>query len=82
MPSMKLKVVKRGTHVLPLKEWNNDVPSPCEVVADTLADLQFQIKCMVERGGVPRPELVHQSLESLNCALKAAKDQNWELTIE
>lgn len=79
---MKLKVLKRGTHILPLSEWNNDRPSPCEVVADSLAQLEFNIKHMVERGGCPRPELVHQDLDSLNCALSLAKEQGWELTLE
>lgn len=79
---MKLKVVKKGTHMVALKEWNNDVPSPAEVVADALAQFEFNIKCLVERGGSPHPDLVHQDLDNLNVALKVAKEQNWEFTIE
>lgn len=81
---MKLNVIQRGTHILPVSHWNNDVPSPCECVAETLAQLQWQIGELIRSGGRDSKEesRTHESVEMLANALRAATRQNWKLDLE
>jgi len=87
---LKLKVVERGTHILPVSEWNNDRPSPCECVAEALADLEYRIDELIKSGGaamVAEDSEQHyhnarQALSGLNFALNAASQQGWKLELE
>ena len=87
---LKLRVIKQGTHILPLGKMNDDVPSPCAVVADALADFEYRIGEWIRSGGDDSSTLrrenmfraVHNSLELLNNALCAATKQGWVLTLE
>lgn len=79
---MKLKIIKRGTHMVELGKINDDVPSPCEVVADILLDFECRLKEMVKTGGTMNLEQQFQSLKMLNNALMEAKEQGWELEVE
>jgi hypothetical protein len=88
-PKLKLKVVQKGTHVLPVSEWNNDVPNPASVVAETLADLEYRIAELVRVGGVMNSNddfdavnQIHAGIDNLNEALQAAAEQNWKLELE
>jgi hypothetical protein len=82
---LKLKVVEKGTHILPVGEWNNDVPNPAEAVADALVELEFKIGELVKSGGaIQKPSAYHdvkQSVLGLNLALNAASKQNWKLEL-
>lgn len=83
---LKLKVLRKGTHILPMSEWNNDVPSPCECVADALADLEYLIGELVKVGGAMQNPAAwnnaKNALSGLNLALNEATKQNWVLTLE
>ena len=81
---MKLKLVQKGTHILPVSEWNNDIPSPASVVADHLQTLQHNLKMLVSSGGgnsTPINTLV-QDIKMLNNALLAAAEQEWKFTLD
>ena len=71
-----------GTHILPMSEWNNDVPSPCKSVAEELAHLEYRIGQIVRNGGTANLDTAFQCLKSLNNAVIAAKEQNWRLELE
>lgn len=87
---LKLKVVQKGTHFVAIDKINNDIPSPCEVVADCLADLEYHIKELIKAGGsegnsVQSSAVYFQakgSLLNLNDALQYATKQNWKLDLE
>ena len=89
-PMLKLKVVERGTHILPVSEWNNDVPSPCECVAEALADVEYRIAELVRLGGNDESTLSKSeaarnlscSIQNLNASLYDASKQNWKLELE
>ena len=79
---MKLTLVQKGTHILPISEWNNDRPSPAEVVADNLQLLQHNLKLLVNSGGAMNVETLFQDVKMLNNALLAATDQGWKFTLD
>ena len=83
---LNLKVVTKGTHILPVSEWNNDRPSPCECVAEALADLEYRIGEFIKTGGAridPKDyEKARAALSGLNFALNAASQQGWKLELE
>jgi len=79
---MKIKITQKGTHILPLSKWNSDVPSPCENVAEALADLEYSIGQIIKNGGVMNLDRAFQSLKGLNNAVMAAKNQNWGLELK
>jgi hypothetical protein len=83
---MKLKITQKGTHILPVSEWNNDIPSPCENVAEALIDLEYHIGELVKSGGAMGDSLVvrdtKSSLFGLVSALNAATRQGWKLELE
>ena len=79
---MKLKITQKATHILPYSQWNNDVPSPCENVAEALTDLEYRIGQIIKNGGSMNLNDVFQSLKELNNAVIAAKDQNWGLDLK
>jgi hypothetical protein len=87
---LNLKVVTKGTHILPVSEWNNDRPSPCECVAEALADLEYRIGELIKSGGAAMVEEsggqhyhnARQALSGLNLALNAASQQGWKLELE
>lgn len=88
-PTLKLKVIQRGTHMLPLKEINNDVPTPPQVVADILADVECRLFELIKAGGCHPPvnrdnplDSLCQSMQILNDALLAATEQNWKLELQ
>ena len=80
---MKLTLVQKGTHILPISEWNNDRPSPAEVVAEHLQLLQHNLKMLVSSGGgnITDTNTLFQDITMLNHALKAATDQGWKFTL-
>jgi hypothetical protein len=83
---LRLKVVEKGTHILPFSKWNNDIPSPCECVAEALVDLEFHIAKLVKNGGTLNAPATYvnakAALTGLNNALNAASKQNWKLELE
>lgn len=81
---MKLTLVQKGTHILPISEWNNDRLSPAEVVAENLQLLQHNLKLLVSSGGgnVIHTNTLVQDVQMLNYALKAATDQGWKFTLD
>lgn len=89
-PNLRLKVVQKGTHILPMREWNNDRPSPCECVAEALYDLEYRIGELIRSGGDKASETGAESIElqnvfnaarGLNSALVAATNQQWKLDL-
>jgi hypothetical protein len=85
-PKLALKIVKRGTHILPVAKWNDDVPSPAECVAEALADVEYYIGELVKAGGAINNSAFYarakNALSGLNDALNAASKQNWQLEVE
>ena len=79
---MKLNLVQKGTHILPISEWNNDRPSPAEVVADNLQLLQHNLTVLVNDGGSMNVENLFQDIKMLNNALLAASEQEWKFTLD
>ena len=80
---MKLKIIKRGTHLVKLSKANNDIPSPPSVVADYLAELEYYLKDMVRLGGSNYAlKGATNHLRGLNEALEDATKQGWELHLE
>jgi len=79
---MKLKLVQKGTHILPVSEWNNDRPSPAEVVADNLQLLQHNLNVLVSTGGSMNVENLFQDVKMLNNALLAATNQGWKFSLD
>lgn len=85
-PKLKLKIAQRGTHILPVEKWNDDIPSPCECVAEALWDVEYCIGELVKAGGSINNSAFYEraknALSGLNLALNAASKQNWQLEIE
>jgi hypothetical protein len=89
-PRLALTVLKQGTHLVPLSEWNLDRPNPAECVAEALGDLEYRIAELVKVGGNPSPKpqefnefnAVQKSVEMLNFALLHAANQEWKLKLE
>jgi hypothetical protein len=91
-PLLKLTVKQKGTHVLPVSEWNNDVPNPASAVADALADLEYRIAELIRLGGAhPKYKMtvteeafsnLQNSVNLVNNALLAASEQNWKLELQ
>jgi len=79
---MKLKLVQKGTHILPVSEWNNDRPSPAEVVADSLLLLRHNLKVLVSTGGTTHIEGLLEDIKMLNHSLLAATEQGWKFKLE
>lgn len=80
---MKLEVLERGTHEVRLREINNDIPSPCGIVAETLADLEYHIGAMVKDGGndIKTQAQCQLRLAMLFASLTAASAQGWKLAL-
>lgn len=87
---MKIKVIQKGTHYVAIRDINNDVPSPCECVAEYLADIEYRLSELVRLGGNDESTAekssaarsLMYSVENLNNALVAAEKQNWKLELE
>jgi hypothetical protein len=83
---MKLNVIQKGTHEIMLKDLNNDVPSPCECVADSLYQVKYYLGELVKNGGCPNDSLLvanlNASIFELNASLVAAARQNWKLELK